>query len=136
MKIINYIILILCIILLAFYSGYKSNNQIIYINNIDTIYKIKYDTLIIFKKGKIKYINDSTIVTKPFITSLDTNIENNEINIDYTYPENTFRFYLTRQDTNYIYKIHYSEINNNCLILTYASGVLSGSLLYYLINRL
>lgn len=134
---INYIfIIVVIIIIFSFYFGYnyKQNNNIKYINKIDTIITVKYDTIYFVKKAKVKYIKDTIIMTKPFIANIDTNYNNNIIKIDYSFPENTFKFNMTQQDSVYLYKIKYLEDNkNDCALIAFASGILTGSIIYLLL---
>lgn len=132
---------ILFIIILTYFATYhyiEDNYKTKYITNIDTIYNISYDTIYIKQKAKIKYIKDTLIITKPFLASIDTNINNKIIKIDYTYPDNVFKFNLTQQDTTIFYKIKYidDDENNNCMILSITSGVLSGAVIYLLLGAI
>lgn len=135
MQVKYFIIIIILLIILSVYFGYNYNKNITYkyINKIDTIITIKYDTVYFVKKAKIKYIKDTIIMTKPFVANIDTNINNKIIKIDYSFPENTFKFNMTQQDSIYLYKIKYIEENNDCFLIAFTSGILSGSIIYLLL---
>jgi len=68
----------------------------------DTVFKeIKSDPIIIEKqKAIIKYIKDTTIITKPFEAKIDTIIKMDTIKMYYHFPENRFSlFYQRKTDT-------------------------------------
>lgn len=129
-------ILIILIIMFFFYSN---NNKINtkYINNIDTIYKLKIDTINIKSKANVIYKNDTIYTTRAFYAQLDTNLNNNIIKINYSFPENTFRFNLIKSDTLItLNKIELIETNTakQCFYYGYLSGAISTVLLVILIK--
>lgn len=120
MKMKNYLILFLCV-LLGFFSGYflnpkKSNerNEIKEIFIKDTIEKIKYSEPIIITKVKTKIIktSDSQIVTNPFISRLDTIINQDTISSVYEFPDNLLSIkFNTAPDTMMLRKIEIVKNN-------------------------
>lgn len=129
-------ILIILIIMFFFYSN---NNKINteYITKVDTIYKLKIDTINIKSKAKVIYKHDTIYTTRAFDAQLDTTIKNNIIKINYSFPENTFRFNLIKSDTlitlNKIELIE-SDKTKECFYYGYLSGAISTVLLVILIK--
>ncbi len=129
MKDLIYILIIL-IILFSFYSNNnKINTQ--YINKIDTIYKLKIDTINIKSKAKVIYKHDTIYTTRAFDAQLDTNLNNNIIKINYSFPENTFKYNLLRKDSILTFnKIEYKEVyKKECYYYGYISGIITSGIL-------
>jgi len=127
------------IIIIIMYFFYSNNNKINtkYINKIDTIYKLKIDTINIKSKAKVIYKHDTIYTTSAFEAQLDTNLNNNKIKINYSFPENTFRFNLIKSDTLItLNKIELKEITNEkeCYFYGYLIGMISTVLLVILIK--
>lgn len=124
-------------VILSFYFGYNyKKDNVIYENRVDTIYKLKIDTLFLKQKAKIIYKSDTIITANPFEAVIDTTIKNNIIKINYSFPENVIKFNLIRNDTLINLKeIKLIEKNKNeCFFYGYLTGVITSGLLVYLIK--
>lgn len=97
----TFIILLIILLLILLFRNYDNKKEIV-IEKIDSIISIKYDTIKLKEKGKIKFIKDTLIVTKPFESRLDTNIKNKIMKINYSFPENNFDITLKEKDTTNI----------------------------------
>jgi len=115
-----YFLLILCL-LLGFLAGYllvpdkstETNNiKEIYIK--DTVEKIKYSEPIYITKVKTKIMktSDSQIVTNPFISKLDTIINQDTISAVYEFPDNLLSIkFNSAPDTMILRKIEIIKSN-------------------------
>lgn len=129
MKDTIYILIILIIILFFYSNNNKINTQ--YINKIDTIYKLRIDTINIKSKAKVIYKHDTIYTTRAFDAQLDTNLNNNIIKINYSFPENTFKYNLLRKDSILTFnKIEYKEVyKKECFYYGYISGIITSGIL-------
>jgi hypothetical protein len=98
----------------------------------DTLLNIKKDTIIIQKEGEITYLRDTLIITKPFISKIDTSIRNRLIKIDYSFPENNFNVNLIKTDTSKLVMKEYESqpTNKNWLLglIGFLIGIIIGLL--------
>jgi hypothetical protein len=114
MRINIYLLLVLCLTA-GFLTGYLlKHDKSTEINNIKEIYikdsveKIKYSEPIYITKVKTKIIktSDSQIVTNPFISKLDTIINQDTISAIYEFPDNLLSIKLnSAPDTMILRKI-------------------------------
>lgn len=106
----NDLIKIIVIILLlcgVFYGGYYLGNKVnvqreiqtIEYSKIDTCYQekiIEHSPIKIFQEGKIVYIRDTIIESKPFVASIDSVMTRDTIKVSYAFPQNRFDIDLHR----------------------------------------
>jgi len=129
MKDIIYILIIIIIMYFFYSNNNKINTQ--YITNIDTIYKLRIDTINIKSKAKVIYKHDTIYTTRAFDAQLDTNLNNNIIKINYSFPENTFKYNLLRKDSILTFnKIEYKEVyKKESFYYGYISGIITSGIL-------
>lgn len=129
---IKYMIVIAAIAIIFFAFGYfaapnniniakqldnmnnELNNRVINAVKFDTLYKyieIEKPTIRFKEVAKIQYIQDTLYLTNPFIATLDTVLDLDTINVNYTFPANLFELKLAfKKDsikTNEIYVTRY-----------------------------
>lgn len=129
MKNTLYLLIIIILILFIFWNNQKE--RLVYETKIDTLIQIEQDTIDIIKRGNIRYVKDTIILTKPFESRLDTNIKNKILKISYSYPENNFDFQLSEKDTlRFIQERTVNQKENNWIqiILGILIGIIIGLL--------
>lgn len=125
-----YLVIIFTIIalLLLYQSDYEKAEPTL---QKDTIIDLRYDTINILQKGEIRFIKDTIIITKPFISKIDTNHKDNIFEISYSYPENNFDVRLETKDSLKTITKEYSQKNEKniwLLIISFLLGIIIGLL--------
>ena len=111
-KYLTSIFLLMALLAGSYYVGYISGKETIIKTDIKQIHTQTNDTTIIErtpikviqKEGDIVYIKDTIIQTQPFIVKLDTIIQHDTINVDYTFPQNKFNMLLRQHPDSIITK--------------------------------
>lgn len=130
MKNIFIYLLIICVILLLFVTKCNPIKREVLIKK-DTLYQVKYDTIEIVKQGRIEYLKDTILLTKPFVSKIDTTIDSDYFAVSYSFPENNFDFRLETSDTietQIIEKYETKQSNLIIIIISFIIGLLLGIL--------